>query len=287
MVSYYWDQLCLYDKSECLLWKRPPRFSIFFPPSLVHLVHISLPLFVWIEIPRAQVQIRGGRPAGGLLHPVRLVTGLQLWSGPPLEPAGHRAVQHGLWLTNLQQLTVFVFNPVYHIKKTDWLGCVCLCLSVYVCVCVHAAMKVPQSCTECFGFFRCFVFWFSWGGWVIAQPLFPSYPNISPTSTLWSFLCNKSHSSSRSCTVSPVVSTRFKSFTCFHSTCCITFLLCFCEELRTMVIENPVILRSIKPHAPQCYTRCAQNSFKAAPNAKKYNQLNIQVRPCRNIRFNK
>lgn len=42
--------------------------------------------FLVAEVPRAEVQVRGGGAARGVLHPLRLVLGLQLCRGPVLEP---------------------------------------------------------------------------------------------------------------------------------------------------------------------------------------------------------
>lgn len=58
-------------------------------------------LFLVAEVPGAQVQVRGGGAARGVLHPLRLVSGVQLRRGPVLEPSGHPALHDGLWLKEM------------------------------------------------------------------------------------------------------------------------------------------------------------------------------------------
>ena len=59
--------------------------------------------FLVAEVPRAEVQVRGGGAARGVLHPLRLVLGLQLRRGPVLEPARHPALHYGLRLKEMPQ----------------------------------------------------------------------------------------------------------------------------------------------------------------------------------------
>lgn len=59
--------------------------------------------FLVAEVPRAEVQVRGGGAARGILHPLRLVLGLQLRRGPVLEPAWNPALHDGLRLKEMPQ----------------------------------------------------------------------------------------------------------------------------------------------------------------------------------------
>lgn len=50
------------------------------------------------EVPWAEIQVCGGGAAWGVLHPLRVVPGVQLCRGPVLEPPWHPALHHGLGL---------------------------------------------------------------------------------------------------------------------------------------------------------------------------------------------
>ena len=148
--------------------------------------------FMWTEVPGAQVQVCGGGPAGGFLHPLRVVAGLQLWRRPALEPARHRAVQHGLRLKHLLQ-TARVFIPVQYRewqKKKDCVCvCVCVCVSVFGWVCACALPFIV--CARCFGsastLYRMVFLPHFFFSFYAAQPLFfSSYHNNFSASTLWS-----------------------------------------------------------------------------------------------------
>lgn len=52
------------------------------------------------EVSGTEIQVRGRGAARGVLHPLRLVPGVQLGRRPVLEPAGHPAVHDGLRLSS-------------------------------------------------------------------------------------------------------------------------------------------------------------------------------------------
>lgn len=130
-----------------------------------HSESFSFSPLVWTEIPGAEVQIRGGGPAGGFLHPVRLVAGLQLRSRPPLEPTGHWAVQHGLRLKNISAAAAAAaadrVSPVLFViqKKKNRLM---MRVYVWVCACIWACVCLPacfESASILYSF--CWLFWLS------------------------------------------------------------------------------------------------------------------------------
>lgn len=136
------------DKLKYLLWidsvQKHFCISIFFFMTCSSYFSLAR-CFLWIEIPRAQVQVCGGGPARGLLHPLRVVAGLQLWSRPPLEPTRDRAVQHGLRLKDtLQQIA-----RLRSVQKKELTarGCVCVCvLGRCVCITLYSMFTLLWKC---------------------------------------------------------------------------------------------------------------------------------------------
>lgn len=155
-------------------------FSSFCP---LHILTTSLFLyFMWTEVPGAQVQVCGGGPARGFLHPLRLVAGLQLWRRPPLEPARHRAVQHGLWLKHLLQ-TARVISVQYREWKKKKTVCVCVWVGVCALPFIVCARCFESASTLYRMVFLPFFFFFLCS----ATSFFSSYHNNFSASTLWSF----------------------------------------------------------------------------------------------------